>query len=44
VKSIQKSFKAYPNPVNGSIVQLDVFAAKIQSVEVFDLSGRYFGI
>jgi hypothetical protein len=43
VKSIQKSFKAYPNPVNGSIVQLDVFAAKIQSVEVFDLSGRYFG-
>lgn len=43
VKSIQKSFKAYPNPVNGSIVQLDVFAAKIQSVEVYDLSGRYFG-
>jgi hypothetical protein len=43
VKSIQKSFKAYPNPVNGSIVQLDVFAAKIQSVEIYDLSGRYFG-
>jgi hypothetical protein len=43
VKSIQKSFKAYPNPVNGSIVQLDVFAAKIESVEIYDLSGRYFG-
>jgi hypothetical protein len=42
VKSIQKSFKAYPNPVNGSIVQLDVFAAKIESVEIYDLSGRYF--
>jgi hypothetical protein len=43
VKSIQKSFKAYPNPLNGSYIQLDVFAAKIQSVEVFDLSGRFFG-
>lgn len=43
VKSIQKSFKAYPNPVNGLIVQLDVFAAKIESVEIYDLSGRYFG-
>ncbi len=43
VNSIQKSFKAYPNPVNSSDIQLDVFAAKIHSVEVYDLSGRFFG-
>ena len=43
VKSIQKSFKAYPNPLNGADIQLDVFAAKIQNVEIYDLSGRFFG-
>jgi len=43
VKNIQQSFKAYPNPLNGSKITLDVFAAQIQSVEIYDLSGRMLG-
>lgn len=43
VKSIQQSFKAYPNPLSASKITLDVFAAQIQSVEIYDISGRYMG-